>query len=79
MSELLVEIYNHFMERDSDAIKMQNKVNKEMERMLVPYKDKLSEEEKEKLHYLLYDVIYVAEREAAFYGIKLMLKLMLEL
>lgn len=79
MSELLVELYNHLMERDSDAIKMQNKVNTEMERMLVPYKSKLTEEESEKLHYLLYDVIYVAEREATLYGIKLMMKLLLEL
>ena len=79
MSELLVELYNHLMEMDKDAIKMQNRVNLELERMLIPYKDKFTEEEKEKAYTFLYDVVYTAEREGALYGIKLMLKLMLEL
>ena len=79
MSELFIELYNHLMERDSDAIKMQNAVTQEMERILIPYKGNFSEEEKEKMYTLLYDVIYVAEREATLYGIKLMMKLMLEL
>ena len=79
MSELLVELYNHLMEMDKDAIQMQNKVNLELERMLIPYKDKFTEEEKEKAYTFLYDVAYTAEREGALYGIKLMLKLMLEL
>ena len=79
MSELLIEIYNLLMERDYDAIKMQKAVDTEMERMLIPYKNKLSEEDLEKLYYLLYDVIYVAEREATLYGIKLMMKLLLML
>lgn len=77
MSELWIEIYNHLTEIDADAIKMQKAVDIEMERMLIPYKDKLSEEEKEKMYTLLYDVIYVAEKEATLYGIKLMLKLLL--
>ena len=79
MSELLIEIYTHLMERDSNAIKMQNKVNQEMERMLIPYKSNLTEEEKEKMYSFLYDVLYIAEREGTMYGIKLMLKLLLEL
>ena len=79
MSELLIEIYTHLMERDSNAIKMQNTVNTEMEKMLVPYKNNLTEEEKEKMYSFLYDVLYTAEREGTMYGIKLMLKLLLEL
>lgn len=65
------------MERDSDAVKMQNKINTEMERMLIPYKDKLSEEEREKMYAFLYDLSYIAEREATLYGIKLILRLLL--
>ena len=79
MSELWIEIYNHLMERDNDAKKTLNTINTEMEKILIPYKGKLTEEEWEKLHYLLYDVLYVAERESTFYGIKLILKLLLEL
>lgn len=79
MSELWTEIYNLLMERDYDAIKMQKAVDTEMERMLIPYKNKLSDEEKEKMYTFLYDVIYVAESEATLYGIKLMMRLMLEL
>lgn len=79
MSELWIEIYNYLTERDTDAINMQKTVDIEMERMLIPYKDNLSEEEKEKMYTFLYDVIYIAEREATLYGIKLMMKLMLEL
>lgn len=79
MSELLVEIYNHLMETDSDAKEMQNRVNLEMERMLIPHKSKLSEEEREKMYAFLYDLSYIAEREATLYGIKLMMKLMLKL
>ena len=79
MSELWTEIYNLLMERDYDAIKMQKAVDTEMERMLIPYKDKFTEEEREKVYTFLYDVAYTAEREGALYGIKLMMKLMLEL
>lgn len=79
MSELLVELYNHLMETDSDAIKMQNRVNFEMERMLIPYKDKFTEEEKEKLYNFLYDLSYIAEREATLYGVKIMMRLFLML
>lgn len=74
MSELWIEIYNHLMEMDKDAIKMQNRVNLELERMLIPYKDKISEEEKEKIYTFLYDIAYTAEREGALYGIKLVIK-----
>ena len=77
MSDLWIEIFNHFMEADNDAIKMQNRVNLELERMLIPYKDKFTEEEKEKAYTFLYDVAYIAEREAMLYGIKLMMKLFL--
>lgn len=79
MSELLVEIFNHLLERDEDAKEMQNKVNLELERMLIPYKQKFTEEEKEKVYTFLYDVAYISEREAMLYGIKLMMKLFLEL
>ena len=79
MTELLTELYNHLMEQDSDAIKMQNRVNLELERMLIPYKDKFTEEEREKVYNFLYDVAYTAEREGTLYGIKLMMRLMLEL
>ena len=47
--------------------------------MLIPYKDKFTEEEKEKLYNFLYDLSYVAEREGTLYGIKLMMKLFLML
>ena len=62
------------MEMDKDAIKMQNRVNLELERMLIPYKKELMEEEKEKMYNLFFDIIYIAEREATLYGIKLMMK-----
>lgn len=79
MKELLVEIFNHLLERDEDAKEMQNRVNLEIERMLTPYKDKFTEEEKEKAYTFLYDVAYISEREAMLYGIKLMMKLFLML
>ena len=79
MNELLAEIYTLLMERDNDAKKTLNTVNAEMEKLLIPYKSQLTEEEWEKLHYILYDVLYVAERESTFYGIKLMMKLLLML
>ena len=79
MSEAWIEIYNHLMEMDKDAIKMQNRVNLELERMLIPYKKELMEEEKEKMYNLFFDIIYIAEREATLYGIKLMMKLLLML
>ena len=79
MSELFIEIYNHFLERDEDAKEMQNKVNLELERMLIPYKDKFTEEEKEKVYTFLYDVAYISEREAVLYGVKLMMRLFLML
>lgn len=79
MSELLIELFNHLMERDNDAIQMQNKVNLELEGMLIPYKDKFTEEEKEKAYTMFYDIAYIAEREGVLYGVKLMMKLFLML
>lgn len=79
MSEFWVEIFNHILEIDTDAIKMQNRVNQELERMLIPYKDKFTEEEKEKVYTFLYDVAYISEREGVLYGFKLMMRLFLML
>ena len=81
MKELLVEIFNHFLERDEEAKEMQNRVNLELERMLIPYKNNFTEEEKEKekVYTFLYDVAYTAEREGTLYGLKLLMRLMLEL
>lgn len=79
MNELLLEIYGHLMERDSDAKKTKNTIDTEIEKLLIPYKSKLTEEEWEKLHYLAYDIAFIAERESVFYGMKVILKLLLEL
>lgn len=79
MNELLTEIYALLMERDNDAKQTLNTVNAEMEKLLIPYKSKLTEEEWEKLHYLAYDIAFIAEREATLYGMKFLLKLLLEL
>ena len=79
MKELLVEIFTHLLERDEDAKEMQNKVNLELERMLIPYKNNFTEEEKEKAYTFLYDIAYITEREGALYGLKLLMRLMLEL
>ena len=79
MTDLWLEIYSHLMESDGDAIKMQHMINTEMERLLVPYKNTITEEENEKLHYLLYDVINVTQKEAILYGIKLIMKTLLKL
>jgi len=79
MNELLMEVYALLMERDNDAKKTLNTVNAEMEKLLIPYKSQLTEEEWEKLHYLAYDIAFIAEREATLYGMKFLLKLLLEL
>ena len=79
MSDLWLEIYSHLMERDEEALRMQHIITIEMERLLIPYKSQLTEEELEKLHYLLYDVINVAQKEAMLYGMKFMMKFLLEL
>lgn len=79
MNDLWLEIYSHLMERDDEALRMQHIITMEMERLLIPYKSQLTEEELEKLHYLLYDVINVAQKEAVMYGIKSMMKFLLEL
>ena len=79
MKELWTEIYNILMEQDESAKQMQNKVNLEIERMLIPYKNELTEEEKEKAYTMFYDIAYTAEREAVLYGIKIMMRLFLML
>ena len=79
MTELFIEIFNIILERDENAKEMQNRVNMEIERMLIPYKNELTEEEKEKVYTFLYDVAYISEREAVLYGVKLMMRLFLML
>jgi len=76
MSELLVEIYNILVERDESAKEMQNKVNMEIERMLIPYKNELTEE---KAYTMFYDIAYTADREGVLFGVKLMMRLFLML
>ena len=79
MSDLWLEIYSHLMERDEDALKMQKIINTEMERLLIPYKGKLTEEENEKLNCLLYDIVNTTQKEAIIYGMKLVAKFILKL
>ena len=74
MSELWKEIYSFIMERDEEAIKMQNLLNLEMERLIIPYENKLTEEELEMLRCLLYDMSEITQKQAFLYGIKLVIK-----
>ena len=74
MSELWLEIYSYIMERDREAVKMQNVINTEIERLIIPYKNKLTEEELETLRYLLYDVSEISQKQSVLYGIKLVIK-----
>mgnify|MGYP006967363879 CR=1 FL=1 len=79
MSDLWLGIYSLIMESDEDALQMQNNINIEMERMLIPYKNQLSDEECEQLHTLLYDMTDIAQKQAMLFGIKFMLKLIFHL
>ena len=79
MSDLWLGIYSLIMESDEDALQRQNHINIEMERMLIPYKNKLSDEESEKLHTLLYDMVDITQKQAMLFGIKFMLKLIFHL
>ena len=49
MSDLWLEIYSHLMERDEEALRMQHIITTETERLLIPYKSQLTEEELERL------------------------------
>ena len=79
MTELFIEIFNIILERDENAKEMQNRVNMEIERMLIPYKNELTEEEKEKAYTMFYDIAYTAEREGVLYGFKILMRLFLML
>ena len=54
MSEFWVEIFNHILEIDTDAIKMQNRVNQELERMLIPYHIRINSQKKKRKRYTLF-------------------------
>lgn len=74
MDKLGEIIYNQIMENEESALQMQNRINSETEKLILPYKNKITEEEYEKLRYLMYDISEVSQKQSILFGIKLFIK-----
>lgn len=79
MSELLLKIYQQVVSNEDEAVEMGMRVGEWVNQFTEPYQNKLNNDEMEKLKDLMYSTAIKAEQEGFQLGIKIFVRLMLEL
>ena len=79
MSELLRKIYEQAIQDEDIAVEMGRRVDDWAKSLTVPYKDVLDEDQMELLQNLLFSTAIKAEEEGFQLGIRMIVKLVLEI
>lgn len=79
MSELLRKIYEQAIQDEDIAVAMVRRVDDWAKSLTVPYKDVLDEDQMELLQNLLFSTAIKAEEEGFQLGIRVIVKLVLEI
>lgn len=79
MEDLLEKIYRSVVSNESDSVRMGEKYEVQINRLIERHKDKINEEEMEILKELMYDVGDITERGGFVLGVRFSIKLMLEI
>ncbi len=79
MDDLLMKFYNTVILYENDSIHLGNALDDEVLKLLSPYQDKFTDEEKEIIKGLMYQLIYEAQRTGYILGIKAVMQIYTEL
>lgn len=79
MNELLKKIYESVITYEKDTVEMGSRVEIEINKLIKPYAEQLTDKEMEQLKNLLYQTALTAEQEGFQLGIKYTLKLLFDL
>lgn len=79
MNELLKKIYESVITYEKDTVEMGSRVDVEINKLIKPYAEQLTDKEMEQLKNLLYQTALTAEQEGFQLGIKYTLKLLFDL
>ena len=79
MNELLMKIYSEVLQYENDSIELGKMLDEEANELLVPYKEKFSENDIETIRTLMYNLSYEAERMGYIMGIKFIVQMIVEL
>lgn len=79
MKELLKKIYDTVLVYDKDIVKNSKVVDEEIEMLMKPYKDKLSEAELDELYDLLCTISLTAKQAGFEMGMKFTIKTLVSL
>ncbi len=79
MSELLKKIYEDVIQHERVSVEMGNRVDRWVDTLTAPYKEQLNAEQMEQLRNLMYSTAIKAEEEGFQLGIRMIVKLVLEM
>lgn len=63
MNELLNKIFDNVISKEDDSIKMFKNVDEEIDKLIEPYMEQLSDEQLEEIKDLMYGTALIAEQE----------------
>ena len=78
MNNLLLKIYEGAIRHEEEAINMEKRITKEVDRITKPYEGTMTRKEFEGLQDLLFDISLVAEQEGFALGVRYAVKLLIE-
>ena len=67
---MLEKIYREVIYFEEDAVRMENELAEEIDRLATPYADQLSEEQMEQFRAVIYEAVYAAEAKAFWLGMR---------
>ena len=70
MNGLLEKIYREVIYYEEDEVRMENELAGEIDRLVAPYTDQLSEEQMEQFRAVIYEAVYAAEAKAFWLGVR---------
>ncbi len=79
MSELLKKIYEDVIQHERVSVEMGNRVDRWVDTLTEPYKEQLDAGQMEQLRNLMYSTAIKAEEEGFQLGIRMIVKLVLEM
>ena len=79
MNDLLLKFYNTVIQYENDSIQLGNKLDAEVSKLLLQYQDKFSDEERELIKGLMYQLMYEAQRTGYVLGVKSSIQVYIEL
>lgn len=79
MDDLLLKFYNTVIQYENDSIQLGNELDAEVIKLLSQYQDKFSDEERELIKGLMYQLMYEAQRTGYVLGVKSIIQVYIEL